>query len=60
MRKIVEYNVEEHGYEYFGNVCDYDTVNQYLCCIKRIIKTQRSENLIDIRGDDIMTDRMED
>ena len=37
---------------------DYESVNQYLCAIKQLMGIQRSNHLISLRNDDIMTDRM--
>ena len=45
-------------YEHFGEVLDFETVNQYVCAVKQLMCTQRSEGLITLNSEDIMTDRL--
>ena len=58
MAKIGSYDNKIDNYTRFGDVLDYDSINQYLCAIKTLMLRQRSANLINLKGDDIMSDRM--
>ena len=56
MAKVMTYDSKFMSYEHFGEVLDFETVNQYVCAVKQLICTQRSEGLIILKADDIVTD----
>ena len=58
MNKIATYDNKIHDYTHYGDVLDFDSINQYVCAVKTLILKQRSASLINLKGDDIMTDRM--
>ena len=58
MAKVMTYDSKVMSYEHFGEVLDFETVNQYLCAVKQLMCTQRSEGLITLKSDDIMTDTL--
>ena len=58
MNRISTYDNKLNDYKHFGDVLDFDAINQYICAVKTLILQQRSANLTSLRGDDIMTDRM--
>ena len=58
MAKLMTYDSKSMTYEHFGEVLDFETVNQYVCAVKQLMCTQRSEGLISLNSDDIMTDRL--
>ena len=55
---ISTFDHEEADWSHFGDVGGFDMVNQYLCAVKQLMKTQRDEGQIELQNWDIMTERM--
>ena len=41
MKKVRLFDAKERGYKSFGNIYNFDIVNQYCCVIKELLGTQR-------------------
>ena len=49
---------DSDNWDYFGDVLDFDAVNQYLCAVKCIMREQRDEVLVKLQNWDLMSERM--
>ena len=58
MQKVATHSVEVDGWRSFGNVLDFNAVNQYSYVIKEILQVQRDNGINDIRKQDLDSDRM--
>jgi hypothetical protein len=55
---IKTFDHDEADWSHFGDVGGFDMVNQYLCAVKHLMKTQRDEGQVKLQNWDIMTERM--
>ena len=58
MEKVATHSSADHGWAIFGNVLDFDAVNQYKCALKEILMAQRDQRINTERKDDLDSDRM--
>ena len=58
MQKVATHSVEVDEWGSFGNILDFNTLNQYSCAIKEILQVQRDDGINDIRKQDLDSDRM--
>ena len=60
--KVVEligtFNHDDDNWNHFGDVLDFDAVNQYLCAVKSLMREQRDEGLVKLKNEDLMSERM--
>ena len=47
---IRSFDHESHNWDHIGDVLDFDAVNQYLCVVKRILKEQKDEGLVQLQN----------
>ena len=52
--KVQLFDTKVHGYTYFGNICNFDKVNQYCCTAKELLGTQQQDDLTNLKNDDII------
>ena len=58
MNLIASFNHEEHNWDHFGDVLEFDSVNIYLCAVKTLMARQRDEGINSLQNWDLMTERM--
>ena len=56
MEKVATHSSADHGWAIFGNVLDFDAVNQYKCALKEILSSQRDQRINTERKDDLDSD----
>ena len=47
--KVQLFDTKVHGYTYFGNICNFDKVNQYCCTAKELLGTQQQDDLTNLK-----------
>ena len=58
MQRLNTYDNKIHNYTHFGEVLEFESINQYLCAVRTLLSKQRSSNLTVLNADDLMTERM--
>ena len=55
---ISSFDHDTNNWDHFGDVLDFDAVNQYLCAVKSVMREQRDEGLVTLQNWDLTSERM--
>ena len=55
---IGSFDHETDNWDHFGDVLDFDAVNQYLYAVKSLMREQRDEGFVKLQNVDLMSERM--